>query len=582
MPQDPRTWNPYDYVSASYLNYDLYAAGSGYPVAEQFVPNGVRWHSQRALYKVILIGTGQTLPSGGTWKQVLSSTAGVEVIIDNSGLYGAHMDPAKIGTIEDVILSSGGGLPGVYSGGWYLMSGFIPTGSTSGTTNVACGISQGTTNPAFWGTQQKSVPSSGTITPFIIDLVDSQSSTYTLAASNAATSASAIPTTADGSGSTCSFSALWVSGNTGVTTVLPSPLSGYNATTSLTAAQLNGATGLQVPLRNLNYPPMFRAVDATGVSVASSTTTNIGLSSTTVDTYSGYSKPTYTVQQAGLYLVHFQVCFGNFSGQCAAGVTVNGTTYWGPAMPTPSNDDVTATKTQIFSLDSGDTITPVGWQNSGSTLTTPTNVPSRMIVVKLSGTGSPSTLPNVPDVTYRYTAGTQPDLSPVFNAHLANDLTFLTFKPYLMSYQTSATTGIAMTTPTKVIMQADTGIIHGDSGDNYSGYNTSTGVYTCQRTGWYLVCGEIFMAYPSLTTSPLYCFQVFPSPSGVNSSDGYQAAAATNSTNPGGATCLGFYHLRAGDTIYPGIYTVYSSSTTTSTAVNSGRNSHFEMVWVSE
>jgi hypothetical protein len=560
----------------------MYVAGSGYPNTAQFIPNGIRWHAQRALYKAVLIGSGQTLASGGTWKNILSGVSGVEVIVDNSGLYGAHMDPARTGTIEDVILSSGGGLPGQYSGGIYLMSGFVPTTSTGGTNNVSCGLTQATVIPTYWGTQQKAISTSGACTPFIIDLITAQASTYTLAASSAGTSASSIYVTADGSGSCSSFSALWVAGNFGYTTALPSPLGTYNSATALTAAVMNGATGLQVPLRNLNYPPLMRAVDHTGVSVPSATTTTIPLSSTTFDSYSGYSKPTYTVPQAGLYLVHFEVMFPNFSGQCQAGVTINGTTYWGPAMPTPSNDNVSATKTQIFSLNAGDTITPVGWQNGGSTLTTPSGQPSRMIILKVSNSGVPSPLPVVPDVTYRYTAGTQPDLSPVFNSHFANDLSFLTFKPYLMSYQTSATTGIAMSTSTKTIMQADTGIVHGDTGDNYSGYNTSTGVYTCQRTGWYLVCGEIFMAYPSLTTSPFYCFQVFPSPSGVNASDGYQSAAATNSTNPGGATCLGYYHLRAGDTIYPGIYTVNSSSGTTSTAVNSGRNSHFEAVWVSE
>jgi hypothetical protein len=263
-------------------------------------------------------------------------------------------------------------------------------------------------------------------------------------------------------------------------------------------------------------------------------------------------------------------------------VNINGTIYWGPAMPTPSNGNVSATKTQIFSLNSGDTITPVAWQNSGSTQITSPTTPCRLVIVKVSSAGTPSPLPTVPDVTYRWPAGLQPDLSTALNAHLANDLTFLTYKPYLMTYQTSATTGIPQNTATRVSMNNATGIVHADSGDNYSGYSLSTFSYTVQRTGWYLGVGEIFMALPSQTTSPLSSFQVFVAPGGINSSDGYQSAFQTTSGNVGGCTGVCYYHLRAGDVIYPGVYTAYSSATTTGTSVSTGKNSHFELVWISE
>lgn len=584
MPQDPRTWNPNDYVSASYLDYDLYAAGSGYPVSLQFVPNGIRWHSQKAVYKAVILGSNQTLASGGTWKQIFTGGVQPQVIVDNAGLYGAHMDPAHTGIIQDVILSSGGGFPLTQGGGWYLMSGFVPTNSTGGTNNVSAGLAQNALTPNLWGTQQKAIQVTGVCTPFVLDLVDTSTNTYTLAASSNGTTAASIPVTTDGSGTIPSFSAHWVGTNIGFTTGTPAPVPSWTSASTITAALLNGATGIQGPLRNLNFPPMFRgyAGAGAGISVPTSTNTNAPLATVSVDNYAGYSSPTYTVPQAGLYLVHFIGLFNNFSGQCMAGVNINGTIYWGPAMPTPSAGNVSATKTQIFSLNSGDTITPVLWQNSGSTQTTSTTTPCRMIIVKVSGAGVPSTLPAVPDVTYRWTAGMQPDLSSAFNAHLANDLTFLTYKPYLMTYQTTATTGIGQSTSTRVSMNQNTGIVHGDNGDNYSGYSLSTYAYTVQRTGWYMGVGEIFMALPSLTTSPLSSFQVFVAPGGITSSDAYQSAFQTTSNNVGGCTGVCYYHLRAGDVIYPGVYTAYSSSTTTGTSVATGKNSHFELVWISE
>lgn len=579
MPQDPRTWATGDYVSSSYLDYDLYAAGAGYPQVAQFVPNGIRWHSQPALYKCIMLGSGQTLAASGVWKNIFASGSQPEVIVDTAGFYGAHMDPTRVGTIQDVILSSGGGLPGQYGGGLYLVSGYVPLTVTTGGTNMSAGLTQGSTIPNTYGTQQKAIPG-GTCTPFLLDLQQFGSNTYTLSGYSNNTGAATIQVSVDGSGTSPSFSALWVSGQVGFTTSGPAPTAAWTSASTVTSAGLN--SGLRDVLRTMNFPPLFRGYDTAGVSVPNATNTTIGLNNFNADNYSGWSTPTYTVKQSGLYLVHGIVFFSNFSAQMMAGVSINGTDYWGPAMPSPSNNAQSATKTQIFSLNANDTISLRAWQNSGSAQTTNTTCQSRLVVIKVGTAGTPSTLPSVPDLSFRYTAGYQPDLSSLLNAHLANDLTFLTYQPYLMSYQTAATTGIAMGTPTKTIMQNNTGIVHGDNGDNYSGYNATTGVYTVQRTGWYMCVGEVFMSFPSLTTTPLYCFQMFPSPTGATSpSDGYQSAGATLANNAGGATGFGYYHLRAGDTIYPGIYTANSSATTTSTTVT-GRNSHFEMVWVGE
>lgn len=211
---------------------------------------------------------------------------------------------------------------------------------------------------------------------------------------------------------------------------------------------------------------------------------------------------------------------------------------------------------QIFSLNAGDTIKPITFQSSGGTVTGSATYDGAFIVAWLGMKGTPSVLPAVPDITYSWQAGTPGSSMPgLMNAHFANDLNFLAQRPYLMAYQTSAQTGIAMNSPANLNLQSITGIIHGDNGDNYSGWNGTSDAYVAQKSGWYLCVQETFMATPTLTVHPAHYAGFAPSVAGANGPDFFQQANAITRTNGGGAAAVGMYYLRAGDfnfTIRPG------------------------------
>ena len=195
-------------------------------------------------------------------------------------------------------------------------------------------------------------------------------------------------------------------------------------------------------------------------------------SSADVDNYCGWTASTYTIQRAGLYLTHGIVPFtANSTGTRRCGIQVNGgTTYWGPGYAAIIAGETIASKTQIFSFQAGDTIQLMCEQNSGGSLALATGDECRMFVAWLGLEGTPSTLWTPPDTSFRWQAGTAgTDLPDLFQAHLANDLGFLCNRPYLMAYQTGAQTGFADGSWNTVVLDTVAGIIHSDTGDNYSG-----------------------------------------------------------------------------------------------------------------
>jgi len=54
------------------------------------------------------------------------------------------------------------------------------------------------------------------------------------------------------------------------------------------------------------------------------------------------------------------------------------------------------------------------------------------------------------------------------------------------------------------------------------------------------------------------------------------------STGVAGATAIGYYHLRAGDAITPGVLTQNTAAGSINTSVSAGRQSHFEVVYIGE
>lgn len=588
MPLDPTSWTDGNFLSASILNNDLYAYNGAY-----FTPNGIRFHSKRPLYKSYpAIAAGNV--TAGNWGRYYGNAFGdAGVLVDTGALYGIPMDKNYDGQMQGNVPGAGGGnlngSPTRANGGVYLMSAF-----TTGNGNVtAVGSGLGpqplAAGPTTSGTRQQG-NSAHVITPFVVDLVDGATQIWTpyLYNGDASTALAPYAGNSDGSGLGGRTGAHWASVYTAFGATVgsaPAPVTSWTGQ-SINAALLNGNTGLHDILRFFNMPPFFRNVNnSPSQSLSANTPTTITLGAIGAgdyDPYSGWNgSGVWTVPFSGLYLIHGVVGFEHFTGAAQAGVQIAGTNYWGPGMPTPSTNQVTATKTQIFSLNAGDTVRLVAQTSVGSSVAT--LWPPRMLILYLTGQGTPSTLPTPPDITYRWVASAPADISPLLNAHIANDLTLLAQKPYLMAYQTNGQSGIAQGVNTTLSFDTNSGQVHGDNGDNYSGWNSGTSTYTAQRAGWYLAVLENCLIFPTLTSTPVVSalFSVSPS-GGANAWDVYQQCGQTGSGFHPGATALGYYYLRAGDTIKAGILTQDSASGTTSTATGSNTTSHFELVWVSE
>lgn len=583
MPTDPRTWTDVtDYWTATYANGDLYRYNG-----MEFVPNGIQFHANRPVYSSIAALAGVSATSGN-WIRAFDSP-GVTlsgIFADTGGKYGAFADNDNSGNIM-MGIAGGGGLP-TSPGGLAMVTGVGPMWPASGGGGlVANGLDlySGITGSTIGGTEQ-AVLTGVRSAPFFLDIIDGNVQRWALWGYNGSggTMTPSAPFARDGSGYATRLGAHWVSvypANGHTVTSAPAPVSSWSSGSTINAATLNGNTGIRDVFRYLNMPPLLRAHKTASQSLSASTNNVITLGGVDYDTYGGWSTgtATYTVPFDGLYLVHGFVTVGALGASTmATGVLINGTAYNGPRMGKSGLGNTSAIKTQIFSLRAGDTIQL--YANPGAAVSTVTGVYApRLIVLNVGSIGTPSPLPTVPNPSYRWTAGTPGDLSTLFNAHIANDLTFLVQRPYLLSYQSSAQSGIAMSTDTAVTMDTVQGIVHSDSSDNYSGWDSTNKRYVAPRDGWYLAVEEVFLAQPSLSTTPWVCAELQVVPGGTYAWDQYQAQFMSGANFPG-ATAVGYHYLRAGDTIQPGVITVSSSSTTISTAVAATTNSHFECVWL--
>lgn len=136
------------------------------------------------------------------------------------------------------------------------------------------------------------------------------------------------------------------------------------------------------------------------------------------------------------------------------------------------------------------------------------------------------------------------------------------------------------------------GIIHGDQGDNYAGWQSgSSNRYTVQIPGWYLVCGEMFATFNSAAGASVVAALATTSSGGfapASTPDQFQNNLATtvNTTVGGGATIFGLYYFNAGESISPQILgQSYSGTWGTLYAPNNNSGTftcHMELVWLSE
>lgn len=584
MPIRPHTWvDNQDFLTATLLNGDLRCLNG-----QEFVPTGVQFHARRPVYKSFSRATLTTSVGNGQWTPAYQNGGGLLVsrpVGDTGGLYGAWMDPFQTGNVN-LRINAGGGLSGT-QGGLIFVCGYAVWPTSSG--SIAAGGADATsTNSSHDGTFQGGNGVTNSVA-VVIDIVDGNNpnrfQVMGFNSSGGGLFPVTIPANSDGSGQAPRVHAHWVSaypGNGQILGSVPTPTTGWVTASAINAATLN--SGVRNVLEYLNMPPVLRVqTPGNNQSLTAAAANVVNLGAASQDTYNAWSNSTntYTVPVSGLYLVHGVATCQNFSGEFRLGALINGTTYWGPRAIMPGSGEAGGAKTQIFALNAGDTIQLVAWPSVAATLSSLHN--ARLIVMQVANIGAPAVAVTPPDTTYRWTAGTQGPIDPLFNAHVANDLEFLTFRPYLMVRQGTVQTGIGQNAATPITMDTVNGQPHNTSGDNYSGWNAGANKYVAPVSGWYMAVEEIFLNQPSLTANPWVTAAFSPNPNGQTSWDTFQRQNMATSGQYPGAMGLTYYYLRAGDSIQPGVVTGASSSTTISTAVGApGINSHFELVWLGE
>lgn len=384
---------------------------------------------------------------------------------------------------------------------------------------------------------------------------------------------------------------------------LPAPFTGYSpataiGTSSAADVNINGPDGITDVVNFLSSPPLLRVAGTAAQSIPSGSTapTAVTFSGATVsvDNYACWSSGTCTIQRDGLYLAHGLVCFANAAGGTRqAGVAVNGVTYWGPPATPASAGATHVPKTQIFSLRAGDTVTLTCRQDSGSAVALSTTSATRLMLVWLGLPGDPAQPWTPPDTTFRWASGTAGEnlgggLAALMQTHLASDLGFLCNRPFLMAYQTIAQSGLSVGSFSTVTLDTVGGIVHGDTGDNYTGWSAGpSNAYVAPVSGWYLMAGEFFTTSSAAAGATVTAGVAASSSGGVTPSqatDWYQSLTAT-STAGGGATVLGMQYLLAGESVMPQVQAVsFSGAYGTLTGASNGGTyaAHFSCIWLSE
>ena len=174
------------------------------------------------------------------------------------------------------------------------------------------------------------------------------------------------------------------------------------------------------------------------------------------------------------------------------------------------------------------------------------------------------------------------------NEHLGNDLNFLVNRPYFTGYQKVAQTGLADGSWNAITIDTPLGLVNGNLGDNYGGWNSSQNMYVAQQPGWYLVIAEVYGNTPSAATAYLAAGINCPSSGGVipsTSPDQYQTVffPVVTGKNYPGALAIGMYFLDIGESVQPMIYAQnWGGSYGTGVSVNPSINSQFTAIWMAE
>ncbi|HUN38463.1 MAG TPA: hypothetical protein VMU95_41260 [Trebonia sp.] len=594
MPMPPRSWIPGSFVSAKYLNNDLYS----YVPYNNHAPNGVLYHAFPPLKSGWINATGMTVTSsaaaGGSTTNVsdTGTTNHWGTYVNNEALY-----YGGVGVYQGTALGNTPGADGSISlgSGTYLEFSHLGiTAVTNATGYVSAGLFNNLLSSSTRGGSQLGSTAQQnvaycldllTTTPSSPICISLQSIVQDSSANSYAAQANSIPVS-----TSCRLGYLWIGlGTSSITPAVISPVPTPSTTWSL-ASSVNLNQYVSNTLSFLNNRPQLRVTGNQTGSVAVSTLTALNPSSATTDNYSGYSPSThkYTVPVPGVYLVHLMSEFSDATaGQRRVGVQINGSlNLYGPAHSSASGSGfIRPQMTRLLDLNAGDTI-----QGVCTTLTNSGTLSGigNMLVVWMGNQSSVSNLAfTPPDVTFRWTAGVEDAaLLAQFDQHLGNDLNFLLNRPYFLGYQTTAQTSLPNGTQEILQMQSATGRVHGTVGDNYGGWTSgASNHYTAQVAGWYLVVTGGSQV-PG-TTVPYVCSAGF----GLQNSLGdvipvttLQQQSSTNNggtTLPPGADGLDLTYLAVGDEVWPS-YEQLNGASTYATSVVTGCESHFELIWVSE
>jgi hypothetical protein len=609
MPLPVVAWTENTPLTAKSLNIALYTT-----TGDLNAPTGILWHAQRyiTLETLSSLGAGGLMlftgsPSGAR-NIIGAGNSGVSnpgiALVDNAGYYGQTSDNTFwlcAYTFTPAI--PGGTGDGVTPGGWTILCHFITVANGGSSTIDGIGADMDAGGSVVCSGARQKLNFNNDACAFFLDLQNSTGKTWqpSITVVDSA-SGPALPrvNSTDSSGETPRFFTVWAGiSDFGISPAygqpaLPAPYTGpYTSATTVGTSgsdtvDLNGTNGVQDPVNFLMNPPLFRGHLLSSQSIANNSAAGVTLSGTAdVDNYGGWTASTYTVQRAGLYLCHGVVPFSaNSTGTRRCGLKINsGTTYWGPGYAAIVAGETIATKTQIFSLQVGDTVSLECEQNSGGALALASGDQARIFMTWLCIEGTPSTLWTPPDTTFRWTAGTPGTSLPgLMQTHLANDLNFLVNRPYLMAYQTQAQSGFSDNSWNTVTMDTVAGIIHSDTGDNYSGWTSgSSNEYVAQAAGWYLVVMEVVSTFPSGSAQSLRAGILTSTSGGRTPSatpDRYQELFPSQSSWEPAATAIGLYYLAAGESVTPQIY-AQNYGGTFGTQTNTGVNSHIEAVWIS-
>ena len=588
VPLSPGSFPSDSPVTAKSLNTSLYTFTPG----NQFTPNGILFAATRPLLVEGLIGTALTQPSSaaGTWHSITGS-GDWRNYFDSAALYGGGADTqwsTAAGTLNPAVAGSDGSSSDP-AGGVYLAWGYAVITATTHAGGTGAGLDEDGTIVAG-GLQLSSTTQENAA--YALDLVQASNGELTSLQGYCADSSAGSFTidnyATDYSGHLTRFWGMWASVSSGGSALASVPsVTSWAQGGTVTSALLNG-DAIGNPLNLLAYPPALRAGAALTTAVGDGSTVTVPLGGAQIDTYGAWSSSSHewTVPLTGVYLVHGMAYYGTATtANVQAGLAVNGTalTLWGPAYTAAGSGSTAPQITRLLDLQAGDTVALVTTTDAAGGNDLGNAYPSRIVSLWLSAlapsNGAWSWTP--PDTGFRWQAGTPGSaLTTQFAQHLTNDLSFLIERPYLLTYQNVAQTGLLQNEFHTITMASPpAGRVHASAGDPYGGWQTgSGGYYEAPVAGWYLVVAGYAQAPPASTPASLIA-AILQDPAGARSPDWYQQMSTTSGSLLPGAEAIGAYYLREGDTVQPQYQQL--SGGTFSTTVAAGHECSFGCVWLS-